>query len=264
MPKLLTCGRAIVLSAALLCSAPAFAQETEEPRRTRIGLGAQLVPSFPGSDEVSIRPLFDIARARGDEPFEFEAADEGIGFPILRSGGLGIGPAFGFEGSRDAEDVGADLPEVDFTIEAGAFVQYAFSDAFRVRAEARRGLNGHEGWIGTLSADYIAREGDRWLFSIGPRLTFADTSYQRAYFGVAPQDAAPSGLPAFDPEGGLQSAGATAAFIAPISGRWGIYTYAKYDRLVGDAGESPIVRQLGSRDQFSGGIALTYTFGGRR
>ena len=31
-----------------------------------------------------------------------------------------------------------------------------------------------------------------------------------------------------------------------------------YDRLIRDAADSPIVRQLGSRDQFSGGIALTY------
>ena len=36
--------------------------------------------------------------------------------------------------------------------------------------------------------------------------------------------------------------------------------YAGYDRLVRDAGASPLVRRYGSRDQFSGGLGLTYTF----
>ena len=36
--------------------------------------------------------------------------------------------------------------------------------------------------------------------------------------------------------------------------------YAKYDRLLNDAADSPVVRRFGSRDQLSGGAALTYTF----
>ena len=52
--------------------------------------------------------------------------------------------------------------------------------------------------------------------------------------------------------------GLTASFLTQLGPSWGIYTYAKYDRLVGDAADSPLVTQLGSRDQFSGGLALTY------
>ena len=33
---------------------------------------------------------------------------------------------------------------------------------------------------------------------------------------------------------------------------------------IGDAARSPVVRELGSRDQPSAGIALSYTFGGDR
>ena len=36
-----------------------------------------------------------------------------------------------------------------------------------------------------------------------------------------------------------------------------MYSYAKYDRLVGGAAQSRIVRLLGSGDQLSGGVALT-------
>lgn len=245
----------------LLVAAPAAAQEDDEPRRTRVGLGVQLVPSFPGSDQMSIRPLIDVARTRGDRPYEFEAPDESFGFPILRTGRLVFGPALGLVGSRDAEDVGADLPKVGFTVEVGGFAHYSFSDSFRARVEVRKGLGGHEGLIGTVGVDYVTRDSNDWLLSIGPRVTVANDRYQQAYFSVAPEDAAVSGLPAFSAQGGIQSAGAVIGYTRQISSRWGLYSYAGYNRLVGDAGRSPIVRQLGSRDQFSGGVALTYTFG---
>lgn len=248
-------------------SASAHAQEEQgegqEPVRTRVALGPQFVPSFPGSDEVSLRPLVDLSRARGGDQFEFEAPDESFGFPLLRSGDFAFGPAIGFEGKRDSDDVGAPLPKVGFTFELGAFVQYRLSEPLRARLEVRKGLGGHKGWIGVASLDYITRDEDRWLFSVGPRLTFADDRYNQAYFGVAPADAAPSGLPAFAADGGLQAVGVAALFIRQLTPEWGLYTYGKYDRLVGDADRSPIVRRLGSSDQFSGGIALTYTFGGK-
>lgn len=249
------------LLSALICASPAAAKEAKEPRRTRVGLGVQLAPSYPGSDSFSVRPLVDVARTRGDRPFEFEAADESFGFPLLRAGKLSLGPALALQGSRTAADVGANVPKVGFTVEAGAFAQFEVSDSFRLRGELRKGLGGHRGLIANVGADYVARDKDAWLFSIGPRLTLANRRYQTAYFGVRPADAGAAGLPAFEPGGGLQSVGATAGFIRQLTPRWGIYSYAKYDRLVGDAARSQLVRQFGSKDQLSGGLALTYTFG---
>jgi outer membrane protein len=39
-----------------------------------------------------------------------------------------------------------------------------------------------------------------------------------------------------------------------------MFGFARYERLVGDAAKSPIVRDFGSRDQLSAGIGLNYTF----
>lgn len=254
--------RLLALAAAFSWSAVAPAQD-DAPRRTRVALGPQLVPSYPGADTVSVRPLIDFSRARGDTPFTFEAADESAGFALLRRGGMAIGPAIGFEGSRTRGDVGAPVDKVGFTVEAGAFIQYQLSETIRLRAELRKGIGGHEGWVGSLGGDYVMRSGDAWLVAFGPRLTLADDRYHRAYFGVSAEDAAATGSRRFRADGGVQAVGVTTNVLRQLTPRWGVYAYARYDRLAADAGRSPLAREYGSRNQLSGGVAATYTFGVR-
>lgn len=256
---------ALLLIALAAPCVSAKAQDGSESgeKRTRVILGPQLSPSWPGADRFSIGPYVDVSRTRESE-FEYEAPDESFGSPLIHSGKFAFGPAFGFIGKRTAANVGADLPKVGLSIEAGGFAQVSPTPAFRLRLEGRKGLSGHKGWVGEASADYIARDGDDWLFSIGPRVTFGDDRYHRAYFGVTPDAALASGLSAYNPKGGVQSVGVTAGYLRQLSRRWGVAVYGRYDRLVGDAADSPVVRQLGTRDQPSAGIALTYTFGGNR
>ena len=68
--------------------------------------------------------------------------------------------------------------------------------------------------------------------------------FNSAYFDVTPDAAARSGLPVYDARGGLQAVGVTAGYIKQFTPRWGVYSYAKYDRLAGDAADSPVVRAL--------------------
>ncbi|MDC0886434.1 MipA/OmpV family protein [Altererythrobacter sp.] len=253
---------AMLLLSASLVAVPVAAQERDEgARKTRVILGPQLKPSYPGSDQVSISPLVDLTRGREGEDFVFVAPDESFGFSLLEANGFSLGPSLGFEGKRSLGDVDGTLPEVDFTVELGGFVNYQATENIRLRAEVRQAVNGHDGLIGVLSADYIMRDGDKHLLSIGPRVTLTDQTYQESYFSVLPSQSAISGLAAYDSDGGVQAVGGTISYLRQLSTRWGIYSYANYERLIGDPADSPVVRQFGSRDQFSGGIALSYTFG---
>lgn len=256
--------RFVLTLAPLLLLAPAIlhAQDGGE-RRYRVGLGAQLVPSYPGADSVSVRPLIDVARSSGADPFDFEAPDESFGFRIVETGGLSFGPVVGFEGRRRSSEVGG-LPQVKASLEGGGFVQYQLSPALRLRGEVRQGITGHKGLVANLGGDVVARDGDRWLFSVGPRVTLASDKYNSAYFSVSPTSSAATSVPTFNANGGVQAVGGTAALITQLTPRFGLYSYAKYDRLVGDAARSPVTRLFGSRNQFSGGLALTYSFTRRR
>ncbi|HEU0284431.1 MAG TPA: MipA/OmpV family protein, partial [Sphingomicrobium sp.] len=94
----------------------------------------------------------------------------------------------------------------------------------------------------------------------GPRALFSDGRYQRAYFGVTPAVALASGLPAYRPGGGIHGVAAASSLSIQFNPRWGLFGFGRYERLVGDAAKSPIVRELGSRNQLSGGVGLNYTF----
>jgi outer membrane protein len=238
----------------------ASAQEDDRPTRVRVGLGPQIGPAFPGSDDSRLRPLISLSRAKGDDPFGYGAPGDGPAFPIIKSERLSLGPAFRIEGRRRLEDAGGGLTPVGRTIEVGAFMAAWPTTWLRLRGDVRKGLGGHKGVVGTLGADYVARDADRWLFSIGPRATIANARRERAYFGVDAESAARTGLARYDPDGGVESVGVTSAVSYALTPRWGVQGQVQYARLSGDAGDSPVIRRIDSRDQLAVGAALTYTF----
>jgi outer membrane protein len=259
MKRFLVASATIAAAGLFGAWSPAFAQDSGETR-VRVGLGAQLRPEFVGADHTEVGPLWDIDIARGTNEFAFEAPDYSFGIPVISSGGFSFGPAANIASSRKESDVGASVGKVKTTIEAGAFTNYEVSKSFYLHAEALKGIGGHKGVVGALGADYVWRDGDKYVLSVGPRLLLSDSRYQRAYFGVTPAAALASGLPAYRPSGGIHGVAMASGLSYQFNDRFGLFGYGRYERLVGDAAKSPIVRELGSRNQLSGGLGLNYTF----
>jgi outer membrane protein len=258
-----------------LTAAPAAAQdrgdgdEEDRPsgRIVTIGIGAQAYPKFPGADDLGIYPMPIIGIRRAGRPVPLEAPDEGWGFGLFGDDSpIDIGPAINFQRKRSEEDVGAPVGNVGRTIEVGGFVQTFLGENFRLRGELRQGLGGHEGLVGDLGADVFVRGSGNTVFSIGPRLRWGDNDYMDSYYGVLPAVSTATGLAAFDPGSGIHSVGGAAGLQLDVGGGVSVHSYVRYDRLVNDAADSPIVTGLGSRDQFGAGLGLSYSFrvGGRR
>jgi outer membrane protein len=246
-------------TAVMIVSAPAHAQDSDD-YRVRLGIGAQLKPEYIGADQTRVRPYWDVDIARGDDPFRFEAPDDSFAIPLISKDSFSFGPAANIESSRKNSDVGAPVGKVPTTFEAGAFAEFQPGESFRLRGELLKGIGGHEGLVGSAGADYIARDGDRYVVSIGPRLMFSDARYQRAFFGVGTEAATATGLPLYRPNGGLYAVAVTSGLSYQFNRRFGLFGFARYERLVGDAARSPIVRDFGSRNQMSAGAGLSYTF----
>ncbi|HYJ51859.1 MAG TPA: MipA/OmpV family protein [Allosphingosinicella sp.] len=244
-----------------LLAVPAAAQNSGGGTTVMAGIGAQAYPKYVGSDEYGIFPYFIGSFRRAGSPLNFSAPGDGLGVTILpRDSVFNFGPSVEFVNERQEDDVGAPVGNVGFTVEAGGFVEIFPTENFRLRAELRQGIGGHGGLVADLGADFVIRDRDTYVFSIGPRARWADNDYHDAYFGITPGVAAASGLPVYDPGSGIYSYGAAAGLTYKLGRNWGMQGYLGYDRLVGDAADSPIVRTLGSRDQFSGGAGLFFEF----
>jgi outer membrane protein len=250
----------LIASAALLPAWSAASAQDSADYRVRVGLGAQVRPEFIGADDDEVAPLWDIDVARGTDQFNFEAPDDSFGITVISEGGFSFGPAAKIETKRKDSDLGAPIGKVPTTFEVGAFAEHQLSDSIRLRGEVRKGIGGHEGVVGALGVDQIWRDGDRYVFSIGPRLLLSNARYQRAYFGVTPDASLASGLPAYRPDAGIHAVALTSGLSFQFNERFGAFGFGRFERLVRDAAKSPIVRELGSRNQLSAGAGLSYTF----
>lgn len=245
----------------LFAAAPVHAAASDkEDLRVRVGLGVQALPDFVGGRGHELGPLFDLDVASGSEPFAIETPDDSFGFGLLRLGRLTVGPAAGFDSSRTEAEVGARVGKVKATVKLGGFADYLVGDDLRLHGELLKGVNGHEGLSGQIGVDRFWRDGDRYVFTLGPRLMISDARYSRAFFGVTPAAALASGLPVYRPSGGIHAVALTGGMSGQLSGPWGLFGYARAERLVGDAARSPIVRTYGSRNQLSVGVGLNYEF----
>jgi len=250
-------GAAVTFFAAM----PAAAQdEGGRGRIVTVGGGAQIAPKFYGSEDYSIFPLVRFGLRREGRPMPVGAPDDSAGFGLLgQDSAFNIGPAVQLISKREEDDVGAPVGDVGYTIEVGGFAQVFIGENFRLRGELRQGIGGHEGLVGDIAADLVLRDGDNTIFTIGPRARWADDNFHDAYFGV-PVAIPAAGLAAYNPGGGFYAVGARAGLTQRLGSRWGLFGHAGYDRLIRDAADSPIVRQLGSRGQLSGGLGLFFEF----
>jgi len=196
-----------------------------------------------------------------------------VGFTGLRVGDLQLldpeGPrefvpgtfyrgALDFIPERDGRDELAGLDDVDASVELGLGLQHT-RERWQVYGEMRYGFIGHESVAAELGANAIFRGAGGAVLHAGPRLELGNSRFMRTYFGVTEPESARSGLDAFTPSRAIYSAGFEIAAYQPVQANWGITASVRYDRLRGEAADSPIVRQ-GSRDQWSAMLGLTRYF----
>ncbi|MBJ6134519.1 MipA/OmpV family protein [Ochrobactrum sp. Q0168] len=229
-----------------------------------LGVGTEYGPSYVGANDKSFGfvPSFDIRRF-GEEA-ALSAPDDNIDFTLFELGGVEIGPVASLRGDRKSSDDPSlqGLGEIDWTVDAGAFAQYwPIQDKLRFRIEARQGLQHGDGFVADLGADWFQRAGKDLIFSIGPRLSFANSTYMQNNFGVGIADVENGALlPAYDAGGGMKSVGLVASATYQLTDTMSVQVYDKFDRLIGDAADSPIVTEGGSPNQNSVGIILSRSF----
>ncbi|KQQ80666.1 MipA/OmpV family protein [Aureimonas sp. Leaf324] len=263
-----------LLAATVLSAAPALAADYETVDTSEVaiannadliielGAGISTQPAYEGADDYDISGYPIVSLQYLNIPGLFA-----IGSPEEKQGGLRIGPSFRFIDKRSADD----YPELNGTLaldrsyQLGLRAGYEFPvyDTLNIEVygEARYAFNEGEGFVGGAGIDFISRPTEQWEFKLGPRTTFADSNYNSTYFSVRPLESIASGgrLAAYDAGGGFKSVGAAASARYEFRPDWFLNANAAYERMVGDAADSPIVK-VGSEDQFFAGFGISKRF----
>lgn len=261
----LLAGKAVIL-ATLALSAPTTAAAAEQTRSSdwtiTLGVEGRVMPRFEGAGDSMLRPVPVFRVRRAGTEARFRSPRDGAGIAILEAGRFTLGPTLKVRLPRKESSDSAlrGLGDIDWAVEAGAFVEYWPADWLRTRAELRQGFGGHRGLVSDLSADAVARVTPQLTLSGGPRMTVTSAAATSPYFTITSAQSAASGLPVYDAGGGIRSYGVGAQAAYAWSPQWASQFFVEYERLAGDAANSPLVTQRGSRDQIQVGIGTTYSF----
>lgn len=227
-----------------------------------LGLGGTMQPSYDGANSSMLSPKPIISVRRAGTPERFKSMRDSASFALIDYGRFRAGPVGAYKSARKASDHSElrGLNDVAFAVEIGGFAEFYAFDWLRVRSEVRRGFNGHEGIVADFSADVIVPLNERMTFAAGPRYTVTNARYASTYFSVSNAEALASGLPVFDARGGSSSVGVGAQLRYKLDPQWELRGYVEYDKLLGSAADSPLVKFRGSTNQMTYGVGVAYSF----
>ena len=227
-----------------------------------LGVEGRVLPSFEGSDRYVLLPVPLIDVRRTGTPRQFKSARDGASIGLIETGQFRLGPTLNIVLPRRERDDGdlRGLGDVGWTVELGVFAEYWPASWLRTRVELRQGIGGHHGVVSDLSADLVVPVNPQLTLSGGPRMTLASSQAMSPYFSITAAQSAASGLPMFNAAGGVKSYGVGGLARYEWTRQWATHYFVEYQRLTGDAANSPLILQRGSSNQITTGIGVTYSF----
>ena len=117
-----------------------------------------------------------------------------------------------------------------------------------------------DGWGLRIRGSYDFKVQDNLIVTPVLGTTYYSSDYNETYFGVTSSQSARSGLSKFRPDGGFSTVGGTVNTRYSFDQHWGLLGGVSYQRITGDAADSPLVDDEGSKNQYFGTLVLFYVF----
>lgn len=233
----------------LLSAVPVAAQSPLDIRALSFdaGLGVTFGPDYLGADDYGTSPWLILRNAAINE-----GGEERQGLSFL--------PSLDYRGKREADDHDdlAGMDDIDRAGELGLRVNYVMGDATGYGA-LRKGFGGHHGLTGEIGAKYRGRPQDRLTLTTAAELRFGDSDFTNTYFGVSDAEALNSGYAPHHTDGGIYAARLSLEARYEFMPDTLLMGRVSYNRLLGDAGDSPIVHER-NQPSVSIGVARRLNF----
>lgn len=180
-----------------------------------------------------------------------------------------FGPAVSYRfGRKDVTDpVVNQLPSIDGGFEGGLFAGWHYTNIEGIPFRVRLGITTTTGITGDATGSHVTPFASLWVplsptifVGMGGGITWSSASFMQQRFGVSTEASATSGLPVYSAGAGVRQYYLWPAVMFRVAPHWYIGVGGFYQRLTGDAANSPIVTQRGARDQITAGAGIGYAW----
>ncbi len=276
--------RISMITGAVLCI---IGQCSSVHAETNFSLGAVsgMTPDYSGSDDYKyfVLPLISLSwqndrfdTSNSTSKVSYGLLDAEIGIEGLRAGFLNIGTgetnhkfSIGaqFVEGRDQDDNDAlkglgDIDHqfwADLTLEGEPVSQKGSFFFYAVKLEEELS-NETNGFKANLSGGVHFTLSEQLFLRTTLSTTWANEDYMQTYYGISAAQAVTSPYSQYQAGSGLSESSLDAKLMYHLSEHWSMFTSAKYLRLMGDAADSPIVKDKGSANQGLLTLGVNYTF----
>lgn len=207
--------------------------------KVTIGAGAIYMPEYEGSDKFDVNP-FPIFSAEFGERVSVDIT--GVTVDLYEANGFRVGVKGGYEMGRkeDDSDYLRGLGDIDPGGVIGGIVSYDVGP-FQAYAKLDKTIGGSDGFTGTVGAK-ASYKYERFIFSADVSGTWADDKHMESYFGITSAQSASSGLAQYDAKAGVKRVDVKASITYMMTENWLVTGAAGAGFLMGDAKDSPIVK----------------------
>lgn len=263
---------AIVGAIAALAVGPSHAEDfaipLELPQFNFVGFGVGAYPDYFGSEDsnTGIAPMarLSLGGARFARLFANDIRVNLLDHPNWQLGPVGL---WRFGRKDVANPVVDKVHQIDNSLSLGLSGGYVWRDPGEIRRTASVGgwamgdVSGVDnGWTAGLNAYATQPVAKMVTLAGGGAFTYGSGNYMDEYFGVTPSDSLASGLPVYTPGSGVRDVRGWAVAVLHLSLQWHLGAGVMYSRLVGDAADSPLVADEGSRDQWVYGAGALFAW----
>ena len=207
-----------------------------------IGGGLAVLPAYEGSNQMRLSPAPDLDVRYKD--LAYLSVGEGIGINLLRGANYraGVGLAYDTGREHNAATRLAGTGNVDPAPLVKAFAQYVFVPVV-LAVDVKQALTSYQGLTADIGAYMPVVGNEKIQVFVGPEITFADSRYMQAYFGINPRNTdAQSHFHNYSASGGLKDAKFGLSGLYHFNDHWFVDATAGVERLLGSAPGSPIVQ----------------------
>ncbi|MEL5428868.1 MipA/OmpV family protein [Serratia nevei] len=239
-----------------------------------VGAGMAVAPAYEGSSHYAAQPVYDVVgRYHNADWGQFTLGlAHGARWQLPLSEPFGVALLLGYDHGRDERisTLGGHnnqlrgMSDLGGSLEAGLELSYQLAP-FKVYVKGMQATRerhyggeslGHTAYVDMgVKEDYAVS--DQLTLSGNVYTTWANSGYERGYFGVTPLQSRRSGYAAYRPDSGIKQVTAEMAlnyqWTPSVAFQTGIEVY----RLTGDAADSPLVEKTLASMAF---VSASYRF----